>query len=229
MDGQPTKNFGYGLNGFQVGSYAGSSASDAFINAQTIKITYKYGNNYGALNQAKRIVERAFGLNSHIMQTYDVIASKGNIMFDNWNNTLSVNFAYDYNFSDIEIPTEQHITGNRTIGVEDNWTSFTYSQVGNVNQEKNGSSSQLPLFALRPDLRCNGTGYWLRDRCYATPLSQPVVKAEIDAFDTLFLGVNATGEVTAESGSGGQSSFGIRPIFNLAYQQNPLVPPVISN
>ena len=161
------------------------------------------------------------------MQTYDVIASRG--VVSTVNNTISINFGYEYNFSDIEIPTEQHITGNRTIGVEDNWTSFVYSQVGNVNTEKNGSSSQLPLFALRPDLRCNGTGYWLRDRCYATPLSQPAPKAELDAFDTLFLGINATGEVTAESGSGGQSSFGIRPVFNLACQQNPLVPPVIPN
>lgn len=227
VDGQPTTHFYYGLNGFQVGSSSNSTASDAFVNAQTIKITYKYGNEYGALNQAKRIVERAFGLNNHIMQTYDVIASRGSV--NTTNNTISINFNYDYNFSDIEIPTEQHITGSRTIGVEDNWTSFSYNQVGNVNTEKNGSSSQLPLFALRPDLRCNGTGYWLRDRCYATPLSQPVIQAELDAFNTLFLGVNATGEVTAESGSGGQSSFGIRPIFNLACQQNPLVPPVISN
>ena len=135
--------------------------------------------------------------------------------------------------SDIEIPTEEQITGNRTIGAEDNWTYYQYNNYtlhDGRNQEIDAECTQLPLFALRPDMRCNRTGYWLRNRCFATPLiTQPPIQSELDAFNTQFLGMNATGEVTAESGTGGLSSFGIRPIFNLAYTQNPLIPPVVSS
>jgi len=215
VDGQQILYWQLGLNGYQL-------ASTSFKNAQTIKVTYKYGNNYGGLNQAKRIIERAFGLNSHIMQTSRIFSAGKWIHLGQ--------FGYRYCTSDVEIPTEQQITGNRTIGVEDNFTIQTSNTVSDGNFEPNGECSQLPLFTLRPDLRCCGKGYWLRDRCHATPLSQdPYVISELNAFNTLFLGVNATGEVTAQSGTGGLSSFGIRPIFNLAYTQNPFIPPMVSN
>ena len=221
VDGQvwPTYYCELNLNGFMLESVK----TRGFIDAQTIKVTYKSGNNYGALNQARQIIERTLNLNSHIMETSKFL-SEGSIQNNNNIYNLQYNCQSNYYYSDIDIPTEQQITGNRTIGVEDNWTKFSYSIGGNT--EINGESSQLPLFSLRPDLRCVGTGYWLRDRCYATPLSNPLNQTELDAIDTLFLGVNATGEVTAESGSGGLSAFGVRPIFNLACTQSPLIPPV---
>lgn len=220
VDGQQIKpqNYALGLNGYQL-------TDVSFKSAQTIKVTYKYGNNYGGLNQTKRIIERAFGLNSHIMQTYRTIGGGSFILsgsrpigtFRGW-----------VHISDVELPTEQQITGNRTIGVEDNFTFNTENSIN--NEEINSECTQLPLFALRPDLRCCGKGYWLRDRCHATPLSRdPYVVSELNAFNTLYLGVNATGEVTAQSGTGGLSSFGVRPIFNLAYTQNPFIPPMVSN
>lgn len=218
VNGQNYKYYQRQLNGFMVQSL---SNTNKFTDAQTIKVTYRSGNNYGVLNQARQIINRTLNLNNHLMQTNKII-SGGNL--DSYNNIYSLRYSRYYTCSDIEIPTEQQITGNRTIGVEDNWTKTIYSSIGNT--ESNSESSQLPLFSLRPDMRCIGTGYWLRDRCYATPLSNPLNQAELDAVDTLFLGVNATGEVTAESGSGGLSNFGIRPVFNLGYTVNPFIPPI---
>lgn len=202
--------FGYGLRGY----YITSNTSGSYMkDAQTIQVTYKYGNNYGGINQASRIVERAFGLSSHIMQTGKMLTS-GNY------NRLGY-FEYTYTISDIDLPSEQQIMGNRTIGVEDNWTDYDDSSNYKTNNEQTGESSQLPLFALNPSLRCNREGYWLKDRCYATPLSDPFVQAELDAFDTHYLCVNPTGEVTAGSGSGlDNNPMGIRPVFNLAKTQS---------
>ena len=202
--------FGYGLRGY----YITSNTSGSYMkDAQTIQVTYKYGNNYGGINQASRIAERAFGLSSHIMQTSKMLTIGSY-------NSLGY-FSYNYMISDIDLPSEQQIMGNRTIGVEDNWTDYYDNLSYKTNNEQTGESSQLPLFALNPSLRCNREGYWLKDRCYATPLSDPYVQAELDAFDTHYLCVNPTGEVTAGSGSGlDNNPMGIRPVFNLAKTQS---------
>lgn len=203
-------NYSTALRGY----YLSSNTSGSYMkDAQTIQVTYEYGNNYGGINQASRIIERAFGLNTHIMQTSKMLTGRRY-------NSLGY-FEYNYIISDIDLPSEQQIMGNRTIGTEDNWTDYGDNLAAKTNHEQTGESSQLPLFALNPSLRCNREGYWLKDRCYATPLSDPYVQAELDAFDTHYLCVNPTGEVTAGSGSGlDNNPMGIRPVFNLAKTQS---------
>ena len=191
------------LNGYLV-------TTSNLKNINEISITYSYNLNYGGINEASRIIERAFGLNEHIMQTNKSLTGYGIFGY----------FEYDYIVSDVDLPTEQQIMGNRTIGVEDNWNGHGYHS--KYNREMNMESTQLPLFALNPSLRGIRNGYWLRDRCYATPLSDPPTSEELHAFDTHYLCVNGTGEVTAGSGSGLEDNpIGIRPIFNLARTQIP--------
>lgn len=186
------------------------------VDPHTITFTYTYQQvDYGGIANARAIIERAFGHN-HILEhgwatSYEYDGNNGG-------RYGSVNFY----LTDIEIPTEQQINGNRTIGIQNNFgNSDPYASGSRENNETDSDNVQLPLFALCPNLKCNRQAYWLRNRALSTPVSNPPIKAEFDNFQTGFIGMTAQGVVEFAGLDGAAiSNLGVRPVFYIAHTRN---------
>lgn len=131
------------------------------------------------LDTAKTTINNAFG-SAHILNHRQILQ---NVVTDGY---ASAGSWYD---STVELMTEQNVYGCKIFGNWENGTSLAH----NYTIDK----SQYPLFAFRPDMTSNRSGFWLRDAATATSFCY------------------CSSYSTANCAAANKTSYGVRPAFSI--------------